>query len=1181
MISIQNLSIRKRLMTILAVWIIIFLGLGIYVLRQMSNLGSITRDIYDQPMLVSNAAIEVRVDMLKIQRSMRDMLLVKSVEEQQKNLELQDSLQKSIMDNLDIIKKQTDIDRVLEMEEETRKTLQQWAEDRTNVVELMEKGNNELASDIVLNKLVTYVNNCENLMVEINNVEVNRASNLLIAAKEIEASQRNALIIVIGLSSLIMFMVFVGVINSILKPITKLKNAMNNNINTGKLFMVDIDGENEIADMSRYYNVMIDKLIKLFWLKDSESLLNQELTGYITIDELSQRIINFLCRKLHAGKGVFYIYDIDRNVLKLKSAFAFTKQDKLSEELSMGEGIVGQVALERKAILLNNISREQEVISTAIISEAPLNAYAFPLIHEGVFYGVIEIASLKLFNNEQLEFLNESSENIAISLYSAIQNERIKNLLKESEEAREAANEKSEEINKANVIMQHQQMVLQQQTEELQQTNAELEEQQQLLQQQAVELQQTNNILEEQQSQLEEQTRLLDIQNRRLEVSKSEISKRSEELEVINKYKSEFLANMSHELRTPLNAIILLSKLLHEKGIEKLKLKDLEKIKFINESGQELLRLINDVLDLSKIESGMVIIEKQSFHSSRLTNEIRDMFDSLAKEKGLELHIKDNVNRQLYGDEYKISQILRNLVSNAVKFTHKGSVTLIMECCAKSKNGITFTVKDTGIGIPKDKVHIVFEKFKQVDGSISRKYGGTGLGLSICKKLSELMNGNLKFSSAPNIGSVFVLEIPNLVKEVNEPMLGFGNAEAEAACTREIESLTNSDNYILVIEDDSNFSAYIKEMIQGLGFITLIAENGRTGLELAARFRPKGILLDLGLPDINGMDVLRELKSTIELRNIPVQIISVSDKNNKPERAGAIGYSQKPIEGKQIIKLVKDMISLTEKKAKKLLLVEDDKIQAQAINELLMYDNILIKTVETEEAAKQEIIHCSYDTIILDLKLKEGAGQNVCKFIGERKLKIPVIIYTGKELTLEEEKNIRKYADSVIIKSANSQERLLDEVALFLHKVIKSDGINSDTISSLNEQYNLNLDGKTILIVDDDPRNVYTLASALEACNAEIVEADNGKTAMDRLKKEKIDLILIDIMMPEMDGYETIKVLRRSEAFKKIPIIAVTAKSLKEDKEKCISAGADDYICKPVDYNNLIRLVKAWITKER
>lgn len=1178
MINLQKITVRKRLMLIFAIWITVFFSFGILAIKQMYNLGNVARRIYDYPLPVSNASIEARADITKIQRNMEDMILSRNQQEIQQEIEKIRSLDQKFLTDLDIIKSHTTVADSIELEKRIREVFLDWRSGREEVIDLVKKGNIEEAVNLTKDKFSVTVDELEGMLVQIDNNSRAAAENLLKESENLEDRQRRYFIFAIGLLSASFLGAFIITIRSILRPINKLKDAMNRGIETGELFPVNIEGKNEISDMSRNYNVLIRKLTDILWIKDSKNNLSQELSGYISLEELTQRTINFLCRSVSGGKGVFYIYDRKSNLLKLKSSYAFTKRDKAVSELSIGEGIVGQVALEKKAILTSSIKNEDNVISTAIISQTPVNTYAFPLLYEDELYGVIEIASLKIFDKVKIEFLNEVSTTIGINLYSALQNEKIKELLKLSEESSEEMRRKAEELEIANSGLSRQQKILQQQAEELQQVNTELEEQQQMLQQQSEELQQTNLQLEEQRQQLEEQTKLLNDQKEKLEESKKE-------LQLSNKYKSEFLANMSHELRTPLNSIILLSKLLLRREKEGLSLDAREKIDIINKSGQELLRLINEVLDLSKIESGRMSVEKYVFHSSSLVEEIKDMFESLAREKGLKLQIEDNVNRELNGDELKISQILRNFISNAIKFTEKGSISVRIEKEMENQHGILFSVSDTGIGISEEQQKIIFEEFQQGDGSVSRKFGGTGLGLSISKKLAEIMGGKIRVNSKPGHGSEFTLCIPEMILPFNGKLndihdLTLADAEDEAASTKMecCETLEEMDKIILVIEDNKAFGDYVKSVIEGMGFRALVARSGRKGLNFAREYRPKGILLDLGLPDISGMDVLRELKSTKELRNIPVHIISIHDRDNKAQRIGAIGYNQKPVEENEIIKLVSQMIDFADKNPKKLLLIEDNRVQQEYIKELIEDSNVYIRVVDTEEAAKDEINGGDYDVIILDLELREGNGLNVCEFIGRRKVNTPVIVYTGRDLTLEQEKRVRKFADSIILKTANSEERLLDEVTLFLHMVKKNNKYN--VFSKTNEEYTLSLEDKTILIVDDDPRNVYTLASVLEEYKAKVLEADNGKTALERLNEYKVDLILMDIMMPEMDGYEAIKQIRKNDKLKNIPIIALTAKCLKEDREKCIEVGANDYIPKPVDYDSLIRLIKAWIIKE-
>jgi CheY-like chemotaxis protein len=1181
---IQNMSIKQRLITILFIWVSIFICFGIFAVIEATNLGNVTKSVYEHPFQVSAAAKDVRLDLNKIQRSLEDIVSSGNETEIRISSEKLKAIEQNINENLDIIKNYTIVEQSRELEKQAEEMFMQCDEDSQVVIDDMLKGNVQQAANIIKEIEAVNIDKLGELLIQIEDNARSKADEFLKEAESIGNSQRTVLVSVIILVSSISFILFITVINGILKPINALNTAMRTGTDTGKLMSVNIKGKNEIVEMSNFYNTLVNKLKDMFWAKDTQNDLSQDLSGCISIEELTEKAVNFLSRVVNAGKGILYIYDKESSILHLKAAFAFTESDKLYENLSLGEGIIGQVALQRKPIFQKNISKTENYISTGVIDEAPLNTYTFPLIYEKELYGVIALASFEPYDKTRLEFLNESSNIIAANLYSSFQNQNIKHLLQVSEEAREDVRKSAEELKDANAALQEQQELLQQQSEEIQQTNTELEEQQQLLQQQSEELHQTNLLLEEQQQQLEEQARLLSIDNKNLEIIKDELIERSDALELINRYKSEFLANMSHELRTPLNSIILLSKLLTSKANARFDSKDLEKINIINKSGQELLRLINDILDLSKIEAGRVNLEVVDFHSNSLLDEIRNMFEGAAKEKSLKLELEDLVSGRLRGDQHKISQILRNFISNAIKFTEKGSVILKIMPDQGAKDGVIVLVKDTGTGIAKEQQAIIFEEFRQGDSTITRKHGGTGLGLSISKKLSDLMGAEIKVKSEIGVGSEFYLYIPNLISaadgdyDIRQKVLSDKGDESfdEASAAA---SMNNEDRAILIIEDDKEFSKYVANIIRGMGFMPLIAFTGKNGLRLAGEYKPHGILLDLGLPDISGMDVLRELKSTNELRKIPVHIISVRDKDNKAQKAGAKGYSQKPLEESDVVGIVSEMLAFSENTPKKLLLIEDNRVQQEAIKELIGNGYIVVNTVDTEEAAKQKIAHGNYDAVILDLALKEGNGFNVCRFIGENNIEIPVIVYTGRDLSLDQEKEIRRYADSIIIKTANSSERLLDEVTLFLHRVKKNQKDQYYLYSKTNEEYALNLTGNTILIVDDDPRNIFVLASALEDCGASIIEADSGKTALQKLNEQKADLILMDIMMPETDGYRTIKAIREMPELKDIPIIAVTAKALKEDREKCIEAGANDYISKPVDYNTLKHLVKVWIEK--
>jgi len=712
-----------------------------------------------------------------------------------------------------------------------------------------------------------------------------------------------------------------------------------------------------------------------------------------------------------------------------------------------------------------------------------------------------------------------------------------------------------------------------------------------------------NDHLNEQQQQLQQQSEELRQQNDSLKLAREELDKRAKDLEISSKYKSEFLANMSHELRTPLNSIILLSKMLSRNDKGNLNEKDIKQASVINQAGDELLRLINDILDLSKIEAGKVIMNITEFSSNNLLTTFGDLFHSVAEEKGIEFIIQDDLNSTLKSDKDKLSQVIRNLLSNAVKFTRQGSVTLHVLPVPDAPERIHVVVADTGVGIPEEKQAFVFEAFQQADGSTSREFGGTGLGLSIAREYVRLLQGTLELESEEGKGTTFTLNLPQIYDETLKkdetpeqasPLKSASTlikqkaaAKKHATVATEIiddrNNIAPSDKIMLIVEDNADLAQTTMDVTREMGFKVLVALNGQSGLQLTKKFKPTGILLDLVLPDMNGMNVLRELKSTRELRHIPVHIMSSKERDNTFRNAGAIGYFQKPVNDIDIQHAIENILSVSEKYPKQLLIVEDDEIQREAIRDWLGESNgTEITGVSSQQEAIREIESSNYDAAIIDLELKDGSGYELCKYIQEHNINLPVIIYTGRELTVEEERELRKYTDSIIIKTAKSYERLSDEVSLFLHKTYHGEPEAEPSSPAIPHPLEAsgNLEGKKILIVDDDVKNVFVLASALENNGAIVIDAHNGEAALEVLREEPdIELVLMDVMMPVMDGYTAIRQIRKDDKLKHLPIIALTAKALKGDRQKCIQAGADDYLSKPVDYDGLIRLAKAWIEK--
>lgn len=1057
----KNISIKQRFLILFLVCIITFIGFGVFALFELNKMTEVTNNLYNQSSNVSDATVNAKVNLVKINSSMRDVILASSSTEIQREVNKVIQYESELQKNLEVIKENTDDSNIKRNLEEANNILSKWWKpEREKIIKYMQEGKRDDSIKIAKGISSDFV---EQLEVNLSNIYINSLNNtvrLMEESNRLQSTQKATVIVTLVILISILLVLFILIITSILSPINNLKNHMIKITNSDQLEEYKITQKGEISDMAQNYNILINKLKAELWVNKNRNLLNNKMAGNMSVKEFTQNTINALCKLLEAENGAFYIFNNNKNNLMLNSTFARTESQKVHNICELGDGVSGQAALERSPILIKNVTR-LESPSMNIVS----NVYAFPLIYEENVYGVIELSSFEAFDDLKQKFIEVISSTIAINLFSEVQNEKIKDLLAISEEATNKAQEMSNQLKSANEELEEHQRQLQVQTEELQQTNAELEEHQQILQQQSEEMQQTNAQLEEHQLQLEEQSRLLTAQNYELEKSRQEILKRAEAYKMANKYKSQFLANMSHELRTPLNSIILLSNLLIRSSKEKISDNVQEKIKVIYNAGNHLHKLINDILDLSKIEAGKIDLNYRYFKSNELIEELREMFHQFAKEKDIQFVLEDYFKDDLYSDKEKISQILRNFLVNAFKFTDEGSVELKIRRDEELKNNIVFSVKDTGIGISKDKLDIIFEEFSQADGSISRKYGGTGLGLAISSKLSEVMGGQIKVESELGIGSTFYLSLPLIVLEKNicdeEVATTVNTDNTEGQKVKEIKSKKNKK--LLIIEDDKNLTEAIKVISEGIGFIALTSSSGAEGLKLINECEVDGILLDLGLPDIKGIDLLKQIKASLELKN----------------------------------------------------------------------------------------------------------------------LNVPVIIHTGMEISAEQEKELKLYADSIIIKTTNSDERLLDELTLILHKVKNKNQEQYKSImtSRINKDRALNLKEKKILIVDDDPRNVFVLAVALEDYGADIIEAENGKEALDKLNNEAVDLILMDIMMPVMNGYEAIKEIRKIDKIKHIPIIATTAKSLKDDREKCMAAGANDYISKPIDYDVLITLIKAWISK--
>ncbi len=746
---------------------------------------------------------------------------------------------------------------------------------------------------------------------------------------------------------------------------------------------------------------------------------------------------------------------------------------------------------------------------------------------------------------------------------------------------------------------------LQTQSEELRVSNEELEEQGRALKESQGRLEQQQAELEQTNSQLEEQTQQLETQRDDLERVNASVQSKARELEQASRYKSDFLANMSHELRTPLNSSLILAKLLADNIDDNLTEEQVKYAKTIQSSGNDLLTLINDILDLSKIEAGHVEIRPEAVPVERLASNLRQLFEPVAAEKKLDLivDIEAACPAEIETDPQRLEQVLKNLLSNACKFTETGQVRLSIGKAAN--NRISFAVSDTGIGISAEQQQRVFEAFHQADGTISRKFGGTGLGLSISRQLAQLLGGTIDVQSEEGKGSTFTVtipagfdparlpprEIPASVAATVVPAAADAPRSTRPTVLRRVKddrnALADAKRVLLVVEDDDKFAAILRDISREMGFHALVAGTADEALNLARDFLPSAIILDVGLPDQSGLSVLDRLKRDDQTRHIPIHVVSGQDHSETAFALGAVGYEIKPVKREQLVEVLQKFEARLTKRANRILIVEDDPVQREAVSKLLAADDVETVTAGTAAECFKLLGEQTFDCMVLDLTLPDASGYSLLEKLsqeGDYSFP-PVIVYTGKELTADDEQRLRRYSKSIIIKGAKSPERLLDEVSLFLHQVISELPQEQQKMIRKSRNRDALLEGRRILIVEDDIRNVYALTNVLEPRGATVEIARNGQEALNALSStlnegaKPIDLVLMDVMMPVMDGLTATREIRRLPQWKKLPIIALTAKAMPDDQQRCIDAGANDYMAKPLDVEKLLSLVRVWMPK--
>ncbi|MPS66758.1 response regulator [Chryseobacterium sp.] len=948
----------------------------------------------------------------------------------------------------------------------------------------------------------------------------------------------------------------------------------------------------DLGDLAESLNYMTESLKNSFekinksdWRQKGLALLNESLVGNKSVKEVSNRALKQLIEYGKCINGSLYLYD--EGILKLNKAFGL--EANMKKTFEPGEGMVGQAFINAKPQVYNNLHEDDFVVTFASSTIKIYGIILLPIFADGHIIGVLELGSTSNFEEDRIAYFEECCINIGIALSAARGREKEQQLLEETQA-------QSEEL-----MVQH---------SELENLNTELEAQTQKLQASEEELKVQQEELMQANVELEERSRLLEEKNHLIAERNNEIQKKVEELALSTKYKSEFLANMSHELRTPLNSILLLSRLMAENPEKNLSEDQVESAKVIQSSGTSLLTLIDEILDLAKIESGKMTLEYQDVYIEEVVKDLKSLFNPVFQEKRLpfKIQIEPDVQKVIEGDRLRIDQVLRNLLSNALKFTSQGSIDLHIRNHSEKPGFIIFSVKDTGVGIAKDKQKIIFEAFQQADGSTKRKFGGTGLGLSISREIVKLLGGELTLQSELNKGSEFSFIIPvnavpenrqvetenDLVEIIREDVeeiqhiLDESGIDAAQVSKLEIpedveddrENIKDGDKVILIIEDDINFAKALLKYAHLQDYKGVVVVRGDQGLSAAQKFKPNAILLDVQLPVKDGWKVMDELKSHTETRHIPVHMMSVLHVKKESLMKGAVDFISKPVALDKMTDLFRKIEEALKKGPQKVLIVEENAKHASALSYYLSNFNISLSVEHNVEDSVKALTSNQADCVILDIGSLKGNKYQVIESIKsyEGLENLPIIIFTEHNLSKEEELKIKQYADSIVVKTAHSYQRILDEVGLFLHLVEEKNNSAESTrgkaLGSLTEV----LSGKKVLITDDDVRNIFSLTKALEKYKVDVIVAMDGKHALQQLRDNPdIDVILMDMMMPEMDGYESIMEIRKIPAFKKLPIIAVTAKSMIGDREKCLNAGASDYISKPVDIDQLLSLLRVWL----
>jgi len=937
---------------------------------------------------------------------------------------------------------------------------------------------------------------------------------------------------------------------------------------------IQVDARGEVAELKDNINTMIGNLrlttdvnTEQDWLKTNLAKFTNMLQGQRDLTTVGRLLLTELTPLVNAHMGVIYrVENEDNPQLRLLSAYAGDGNHPHPQFVQFGEGLIGQSAMDKRQRVISDIPADTMPINSALLRMIPKNLVVLPVLFENQVKAVIELSSVSSFTTSQMTFLEQLTDSIGIVLNSIEATMQTEGLLKQS-----------------------------------QQLAGELQTQQK-------ELQQTNEQLEQKAQQLAERNVEVERKNQEIEQARRALEEKATELSLTSKYKSEFLANMSHELRTPLNSILILGQQLTENPDGNLSAKQVEFARTIHGAGTDLLNLISDILDLSKIESGTVTVDAEEILTANLLETVGRPFKHEAENRQLSFNISvdENLARSMVTDSKRLQQVLKNLLSNAFKFTAEGGVRMSVSAALGGWSAehpilnhapavVAFEVTDTGIGIPPEKQKLIFEAFQQADAGTSRKYGGTGLGLAISRELASLLGGEIHLRSAPGKGSTFVLYLPlkysgpTVAPRTPAPSSYLSAPALQVATTQErvIEQLPDDrlnleagDTILLIVEDDPHYARVLIDLARDKGFKVLVANRGAEALELAKQFQPTAVSLDVFLPDMLGWTVLSQLKHNPLTRHIPVQIITLDEDRQHALARGAFSFVNKPTTTEGVSAALSQIKEYAKPRRKRLLIVEDNAAEQLSIKALLDHVDIEILTTDTGAGALSVLRDNPCDCVVLDLRLPDMSGFEVLDQIrnDEALSNVPVVVFTGRELSAEEDAELHTMARSIVVKGVESPERLLDETSLFLHRVITELPVEKQRMLEKLNSSDEDLVGKTALLVDDDARNIFALSSVLERRGMKVLTATTGHEAIALVESNpKIAIVLMDIMMPQMDGYQTIGVIRQNPSFGRLPIIALTAKAMKGDREKCLEAGASDYLAKPVNTEQLLLAIRMWL----